>query len=141
MRDKILNDFKSGKTQFLLTTDVARRGLDIPNLNYVLNYDFPSNLVTYISGCLRSSFLHPRASHRAHGSERQQGLRAELHHAQHVAAGAGLGGAAESEWWEWLGRVMEEQPVPKLLAELAEEQKRLMEFGKWEVGGCGEGQL
>lgn len=136
-----MNDFKSGKTQFLLTTDVARRGLDIPNLNYVLNYDFPSNLVTYISVAHESSLLHPRASHRTHGPQRQQGLRAELHHAQYVAAGAGPGGAAEGEWWGWLRRVTEEQPVPKLLAELAEEQKRLVEFGKWEVRACGGSEL
>ena len=49
VRDKILNSFRSGKTQFLITTDIVRRGIDIPNLNYVLNYDFPTNLVTYIS--------------------------------------------------------------------------------------------
>ena len=49
IRDKILNSFKSGKTQFLITTDIVKRGIDIPNLHYVLNYDFPTNLVTYIS--------------------------------------------------------------------------------------------
>lgn len=49
VREKVLNSFKSGKTQFLITTDVVNRGIDIPNLNYVLNYDFPTNLVTYIS--------------------------------------------------------------------------------------------
>lgn len=49
IRNKILNSFKSGKTQFLITTDIVKRGIDIPNLHYVLNYDFPTNLVTYIS--------------------------------------------------------------------------------------------
>lgn len=49
VREKILNSFKSGKTQFLISTDVVNRGIDIPNLNYELNYDFPTNLVTYIS--------------------------------------------------------------------------------------------
>lgn len=48
VREKVLNSFKSGKTQFLITTDVVNRGIDIPNLNYVLNYDFPTNLVTYV---------------------------------------------------------------------------------------------
>ena len=37
-------------------------------------------------------------------------------------------------------RMTEEQPVPKLLAELAEELKRLVEFGKWEVSACGESE-
>jgi ATP-dependent RNA helicase DDX5/DBP2 len=40
--------FKSGKTQILVATDVAARGLHINKLPYVINYDFPSNLKQYI---------------------------------------------------------------------------------------------
>ena len=43
-----MNSFRSGKIQFLITTDIVNRGIDIPNLNYVLNYVFLSNLVTYV---------------------------------------------------------------------------------------------
>ena len=43
-----LLDWKSGKTQVLVATDVAARGLHIKNLPYVINYDFPTNLDTYI---------------------------------------------------------------------------------------------
>jgi len=40
--------FKSGKTQVLVATDVASRGLHIRGLPFIINYDFPSNLETYV---------------------------------------------------------------------------------------------
>jgi len=47
-RDRILAGFKSGKIQILVATDVAQRGLDVKDLNYVVNYDIPNNLEDYI---------------------------------------------------------------------------------------------
>lgn len=40
--------WKCGKAQVLVATDVAARGLHIKNLPYVINYDFPTNLDTYV---------------------------------------------------------------------------------------------
>jgi ATP-dependent RNA helicase DBP3 len=36
-----LEQFKTGKTGLLVATDVAARGLDIPNVSAVINYSFP----------------------------------------------------------------------------------------------------
>ena len=47
-REEAIKDFKSGKAQVLVASDVAARGLDVQNLPYVVNYDFPGNLETYI---------------------------------------------------------------------------------------------
>ena len=47
-RERAVNDFKSGKMNILVASDVAARGLHIKNLQYVVNFDFPSNLETYI---------------------------------------------------------------------------------------------
>ncbi|KAK9823896.1 hypothetical protein WJX72_006234 [[Myrmecia] bisecta] len=47
-REEAMRDFRSGKAQILVATDVAARGLHIRNLPYVVNYDFPSQLDSYI---------------------------------------------------------------------------------------------
>ncbi|GLC40197.1 hypothetical protein PLESTM_001013500 [Pleodorina starrii] len=47
-RNQAVSDFRSGKAQVLVATDVAARGLDIRALPYVVNYDFPSRLETYV---------------------------------------------------------------------------------------------
>ncbi|KAI0726022.1 P-loop containing nucleoside triphosphate hydrolase protein [Fomitopsis betulina] len=43
-----LQNFKSGKTGLLVATDVAARGLDIPNVAAVINYTFPLTIEDYI---------------------------------------------------------------------------------------------
>ncbi len=47
-RQKALNAFKSGKARILVATDVAARGLDIPNLPLVINHDLPMVAEDYI---------------------------------------------------------------------------------------------
>lgn len=135
VREKVLNSFRSGKIQFLITTDVVNRGIDIPNLNYVLNYDFPTNLVTYISSFTFSfSFLNftsiesvelvettPKDTLAA--SSHATCLRSRLIWCSYCRRTVRLGGNS----------LTVDQVVPKLLQELADEQKRLNEFGAWEV--------
>ncbi|XP_031249470.1 DEAD-box ATP-dependent RNA helicase 10 [Pistacia vera] len=43
-----LNKFKAGECNILLCTDVASRGLDIPSVDMVINYDIPTNSKDYI---------------------------------------------------------------------------------------------
>lgn len=43
-----LNKFKAGKANILLATDVAARGLDIPSVDLVINYDIPTDSKAYI---------------------------------------------------------------------------------------------
>lgn len=47
-REKALQDFRLGRTRLLLTTDVAARGLDIPKLPAVINYDLPQSVNEYV---------------------------------------------------------------------------------------------
>ncbi|WP_413283363.1 DEAD/DEAH box helicase [Vibrio sp. MA40-2] len=47
-RQKALDDFKSGKIRALIATDVAARGLDIHELECVINYDMPYKAEDYI---------------------------------------------------------------------------------------------
>lgn len=47
-RQSTLNDFKQGKTQILVTTDVAARGLNMENVWLVINFDVPLDPKSYI---------------------------------------------------------------------------------------------
>ena len=47
-REHALKMFKQGKVSLLVATDVASRGLDIPNVLYVINYDLPSHIDAYV---------------------------------------------------------------------------------------------
>jgi superfamily II DNA/RNA helicase len=47
-RQRALNDFKDSRAKVLVATDVAARGLDIPNVSHVINFDAPSTHEDYI---------------------------------------------------------------------------------------------
>lgn len=47
-REKILNNFKHRKLQILVATDVISRGIDIDNIDMVINYDVPNDPEDYI---------------------------------------------------------------------------------------------
>eukprot|EP00741_Cyanophora_paradoxa_P013374 tig00020684_g12915.t1 len=47
-RDRVLRDFKSGKTPILIATDVAARGLDVKDIQFVLNFEMPLNIEDYV---------------------------------------------------------------------------------------------
>lgn len=47
-REWVLKEFRSGKAPILLATDVASRGLDIPDISFVINYDYPNSGEDYI---------------------------------------------------------------------------------------------
>jgi len=50
----ILDRFRSGENKVLITTDVACRGIDIPTMDYVINYDLPENPENYVHRCGRT---------------------------------------------------------------------------------------
>jgi superfamily II DNA/RNA helicase len=47
-REKALNDFKAGKSDVLVATDVAARGIDIDGITHVVNYQCPEDEKTYV---------------------------------------------------------------------------------------------
>lgn len=47
-REETLQKFKEGGIKILITTDVTARGIDIPNIDYVINYDMPDIAENYV---------------------------------------------------------------------------------------------
>ncbi|KZX10331.1 DEAD/DEAH box helicase [Methanobrevibacter curvatus] len=47
-RDKVMNKFRKDKIEILVATDVAARGIDVPNVEAVFNYDLPNDNEYYI---------------------------------------------------------------------------------------------
>lgn len=53
-RNEALNDFKQGVLSILIATSVAARGLDVPGLAMVFNFDCPTHLEDYVHRCGRT---------------------------------------------------------------------------------------
>jgi ATP-dependent RNA helicase DeaD len=47
-RDRVMQAFRTGHSALLVATDVAARGLDIPQVSHVINYDLPSSAEVYV---------------------------------------------------------------------------------------------
>mmetsp|Transcript_309 Transcript_309/g.748 ORF Transcript_309/g.748 Transcript_309/m.748 type:complete len:567 (-) Transcript_309:314-2014(-) len=79
-RTQALSDFKDGSCQLMVATDVAARGLDIPDVGLVLNYTFPLTIEDYVHRIGRTgragksglsiTFFQP--SDKSHAGELQQ---------------------------------------------------------------------
>ncbi|KAA3619921.1 MAG: ATP-dependent helicase [Calditrichaeota bacterium] len=47
-RTDVMKNFKEGESQILIATDVSARGIDIPDIRYVINYDLPDEAENYV---------------------------------------------------------------------------------------------
>ncbi|WP_099467276.1 DEAD/DEAH box helicase [Konateibacter massiliensis] len=47
-RDRVMNSFRNGKTEILIATDVAARGIDVDDVDIVFNYDLPQDDEYYV---------------------------------------------------------------------------------------------
>ena len=53
-RNKIYHDFRNNACRCLVSSDLMTRGIDIPNVNVVINFDFPKSAETYLHRIGRS---------------------------------------------------------------------------------------
>ncbi|CAJ0576827.1 unnamed protein product, partial [Mesorhabditis spiculigera] len=47
-REATLKSFREGRVQILVATDLASRGIDVPDITHVINYDFPGEIEEYV---------------------------------------------------------------------------------------------
>ena len=48
MRDRVMREFREGKVQILIATDVVGRGIDVSGVSHIINYDMPTFCDDYI---------------------------------------------------------------------------------------------
>mgnify|MGYP003968939099 CR=1 FL=1 len=80
MRETLVNKLKSGQLDILVATDVAARGLDVPRISHVINYDVPYDTESYVHRIGRTGragrkgdailFVAPREKRMLHTIER-----------------------------------------------------------------------
>ncbi len=73
-REWALKSFRSGKTPILVATDVAARGLDIPHVTHVINFDLPSDIDDYVHRIGRTGRAGKKGLATAFFTEKDAGL-------------------------------------------------------------------
>ena len=53
-RNRIFKDFRMGKYRNLISSDLFTRGIDVPAVNLIINFDFPKSAETYLHRVGRS---------------------------------------------------------------------------------------
>ena len=79
-REDALRCFKTGRTPVLVATDVAARGLDIPNVTQVINYDLPTNIDDYVHRIGRTGRAGNTGAALSFVNERNSGVVSDLRH-------------------------------------------------------------
>lgn len=90
-RNKAINGFKKGKTRILCATDVAARGIDVPHVEHVINFDLPMQDEDYVHRIGRT--------------------------ARNGAEGEAISFVTPQEHWDW-NRIVKKYDIPNCLLEI-----------------------
>lgn len=77
-REEALRSFKCGDTPVMVGTDVASRGLDIPNVTQVINYDLPNSIDDYVHRIGRTGRAGNTGNALAFVNEKNSGILRDL---------------------------------------------------------------
>jgi len=77
-REEALRSFKTGRTPVMVGTDVASRGLDIPNVTQVVNFDLPTNIDDYVHRIGRTGRAGNTGAALSFVNEKNSGIAREL---------------------------------------------------------------
>ncbi|MDA1279375.1 MAG: DEAD/DEAH box helicase [Chloroflexi bacterium] len=61
-RNRVMNSFRDGSLRMLVATNLAARGLDIPTISHVINYDMPENIEEYVHRIGRTARMGKRGT-------------------------------------------------------------------------------
>ncbi len=61
-RNRVMNAFRDGSLRMMVATNLAARGLDIPTISHVINYDMPENIEEYVHRIGRTARMGKRGT-------------------------------------------------------------------------------
>ena len=125
-RQRILEGFKAGRPRILVATDLAARGIDIPGISLVVNYDLPMDPETYVHRIGRTGRAGEKGEAISFCSPEDRGLLREIE--REIKAKVPLGTHRENP-----GSQAEPQPRPEH-SEPLKETRSFETFGQ-EQGG------
>ena len=79
-RDKVMNNFRMKKFKVLVATDIASRGLDVPHIEHVVNYDLPQVVEDYVHRLGRTARAGAKGSAICFVSPEEKGLWDEINY-------------------------------------------------------------
>lgn len=82
-RNRVIQDFRGKKFRVMVATDVAARGLDIPHIEHVINYDLPQVAEDYIHRIGRTARAGAEGAAACFITPEDRGLWAEIHRLLH----------------------------------------------------------
>ncbi|MGE4130771.1 MAG: DEAD/DEAH box helicase [Bdellovibrionales bacterium] len=112
-RNRALKAFKDGETRVLCATDVAARGIDVPNVEHVINFDLPMQDEDYIHRVGRT--------------------------ARNGASGEAVSFVSRQEYRDW-NRLVKKYEIPDALIAEGKSEKRARPEGGPKMGGYGGGK-
>ncbi len=74
MRTRTLEDFRRGKIQVLVATDIASRGIDVENITHVFNFDLPEEAESYVHRIGRTARAGAKGEAISFASPEERGL-------------------------------------------------------------------
>ena len=77
-REITMSNFRKGELKILIATDVSARGIDIPNVDYVINYDLPETSENYVHRVGRTGRGRLKGKAYSYCSKEERDLLAEI---------------------------------------------------------------
>jgi ATP-dependent RNA helicase RhlE len=122
-RNEVMRQFSEGKVKVLIATDVSARGIDIPDIDYVVNYDLPEQTENYVHRVGRTgrgrnkgqaiSFVSPREQELLANIEEYLGQHIQVLSIEEEAYRETLELTREKSDWKTLMREAEEMDKGK----------------------------
>ncbi len=121
-RARVMGAFRRGELKVLIATDVSARGIDIPNVEYVINYDLPDSVEAYVHRVGRTGRGREKGQAVSFCSTQEQPVLTEIE--ENLGKPIAVIDVSEADYQHILDSTVDKSDNWKLLLRKDEEEKR-----------------